>query len=256
VQCAHGKSVQAIRAHSRQSARVGLAMAARPAVPETAGTPDIEAARQVNFVCPTFDVWSYSWWLDPILLGHWPADGLAACQALMPSGFEQDAKTIAQAVDFLGLNIYSGRRGRSTPGGGWEAVPAEPGEPLTRFNWKLIPEALYWGPKFFHERYRVPIVITENGMSNPDWVALDGKVHDPQRIDYVQRYLRELSRSIRDGVPVLGYFHWSLMDNFEWAEGYRERFGLVYVNFVTQERLFKDSASWYRELIASRGEIL
>lgn len=99
------------------------------------------------------------------------------------------------------------------------------------------------------ERYGCPIVITENGMANPDWKHLDGGVHDPQRIDFMARHLEELRLSIRDGIDIRGYFHWSLMDNFEWAEAYRQRFGLIYVDYLTQERTLKDSAYWYKKVI-------
>jgi beta-glucosidase len=115
---------------------------------------------------------------------------------------------------------------------------------------------LYWGPRYFWERYRLPIVITENGMANLDWVAMDGGVHDPQRIDYTTRHLQELLRAVGDGVHISGYFHWSLLDNFEWAEGYEQRFGLVYVDFRTQRRILKDSARWYAEVIRTNGESL
>ena len=121
------------------------------------------------------------------------------------------------------------------------------------YHWPVTPDALYWGPKFFYERYGKPIVITENGLGLSDWVALDGKVHDPQRIDFLSRYLIALERAMQDGVEVDGYFQWSLMDNFEWQEGYRFRFGLVHVDYQSQKRTPKDSAFWYRELIASNG---
>jgi beta-glucosidase len=120
----------------------------------------------------------------------------------------------------------------------------------------VVPGGLYWGPRFYYERYKLPIVITENGTSVPDWIALDGKVHDPQRIDFMQRYLRELARARGEGADVRGYFAWSLMDNFEWAEGYRQRFGLIYVDFATQRRTRKDSFGWYREVIRSNGASL
>jgi beta-glucosidase len=135
-------------------------------------------------------------------------------------------------------------------------VPEPVGHALTAFRWPVTPEALYWGPKFYYERYKLPVYITENGMSNVDWVALDGKVHDPQRVDFLRRYLRELKRACADGVDVRGYFVWSLMDNFEWAEGYKERFGIVFVDYATQKRIPKDSALWYKEVIASNGRRL
>jgi beta-glucosidase len=96
-------------------------------------------------------------------------------------------------------------------------------------------------------------VVTENGISSMDWVHQDGKVHDPQRIDFTRRYLQQLARASDDGIPVLGYFHWSFTDNFEWAEGYRQRFGLVYVDYETQKRIPKDSAVWYSQVIAANG---
>jgi beta-glucosidase len=93
-------------------------------------------------------------------------------------------------------------------------------------------------------------------MSTIDWIGLDGAVHDPQRIDFLHRYLRELKHACTDGIDVRGYFLWSILDNFEWAAGYRERFGIVYVDYPTQKRIVKDSACWYKEVIASNGEIL
>jgi beta-glucosidase len=124
---------------------------------------------------------------------------------------------------------------------------------MTGFNWNVTPEAMYWAVRFFHERYQKPLVITENGISCRDWVSLDGQVHDPTRIDFTARYLLELHRAIAEGIPVLGYFHWSILDNFEWAEGYKQRFGLVFVDYPTQRRILKDSARWYRELIQQNG---
>ena len=123
----------------------------------------------------------------------------------------------------------------------------------TAFNWPIVPEALYWGPKFLQERYKLPIIVTENGLSNTDWVDADGLVRDPQRIDYTRRYLRELRRAASEGVDIRGYFHWSLLDNFEWAEGYHPRFGLVHVDYETQRRTPRASYGWYRDLIGSGG---
>jgi beta-glucosidase len=117
-------------------------------------------------------------------------------------------------------------------------------------GWPVTPEALYWGPKFFYERYQLPVVVTECGMANDDRVQ-DGKVHDRERIEFLYKYLTEYARAIEEGVPALGYFLWSLMDNFEWAEGYSKRFGIVYVDYETQQRIPKYSAHWYKALIAS-----
>ncbi len=100
------------------------------------------------------------------------------------------------------------------------------------------------------------MIVTENGLSNPDWVHNDGCVHDPQRIDFTQRYLLNLRRAADEGIPVQGYFHWSILDNFEWAEGMKHRFGLIYVDYQTQQRTLKDSAEWYRQVIESNGRSL
>jgi len=124
-------------------------------------------------------------------------------------------------------------------------------------DWQPItPGCLYWGPRFFYERYGLPIAVTENGLSTRDQLFLDGKVHDPQRIDYIHRGLLELARAIKDKVQVLGYWFWSLLDNFEWADGYKQRFGLIYVDFETQKRIPKDSFYWYRKVVRSNGSFL
>ena len=107
-----------------------------------------------------------------------------------------------------------------------------------------------------YERYGLPILVTENGYSGSDLVSADGKVHDAYRIEQLSSYLKALRQAADEGVAVLGYFHWALMDNFEWAQGYGKRFGLAYVNFDTQERILKDSGAYYRKIIESNGEIL
>jgi beta-glucosidase len=140
------------------------------------------------------------------------------------------------------------RRGRSSA--------RDHGFPVTAFKWPVTPEVLYWTPRFFHERYGLPIYITENGLSSMDWVDLEGRVRDFGRIDFLRRYLTEFRRAASEGVPVAGYFLWSLMDNFEWAHGYEERFGLIHVDYASQKRTLKESAYWYREVIRSHGASL
>ena len=124
-----------------------------------------------------------------------------------------------------------------------------PGMPRTAMDWPITPDALYWAARFLTERYHLPIVVTENGMANIDFVMSDGAVHDPQRIDFVKRYLAGLQRAVDENIPVTGYLYWSIMDNFEWAEGYDKRFGLVYVDYQTQQRIPKDSFYWYADVI-------
>jgi beta-glucosidase len=191
--------------------------------------------------------------MDPCIQGRYPAEGLKAYQDELPPIRSGDMQTIRQPMDFLGFNHYNGPTVRCGADGKPEVVPQGQNDPITAFKWRVTPASLYWGPKFFWERYRLPVYITENGLSNADWVSLDGRVHDPQRIDFLNRYLLSLRRAAGEGVPVKGYFTWSILDNFEWAEGYKERFGLIYVDYQTQKRILKDSAHWYRQVIATHG---
>lgn len=115
---------------------------------------------------------------------------------------------------------------------------------------------MYWAVRFVYERYHLPVMITENGMAENDFVCLDGGVHDPQRADYIKRYLGSLKRAVGEGYPVLGYQHWSIMDNFEWAEGYDPRFGLIFVDYATGKRIVKDSAREYKRIIETNGGAL
>jgi len=251
---AHGKAVQAIRAASPGPCRVGWAPTTFPMIPVTESPEDIAAARMAMFsVAEEFAIWSNTWWLDPVFFGRYPEDGLRLFGAAAPPVQPGDMETISQPLDFCGFNIYQGSGVQAGPQGDPIPVPRPVGYPKTSFNWPVTPEALYWGPRFMYERYGLPLFITENGLANADWVSLDGVVHDPQRIDFTRRYLLALERAIADGVDMRGYFHWSLMDNFEWANGYRERFGLIFVDYPTQRRVLKDSARWYAEVIASNG---
>ena len=251
---AHGKAVQVIRAHAKTDPAVGYAPASRVYIPGTEDPHDIEAARRCTFAVSGKDVMSNAWWNDPVYFGHYPEEGLERFKQDMPEIREGDMEIIRQPLDFLGVNIYQGTRVRANDAReGSEEIPHLIGAPLTTYRWHITPEVLYWGPKFFYERYRQPIYITENGMANMDWIALDGSVHDPQRIDFLARHLRELARTLKDGVDVRGYFHWSIMDNFEWNEGYSQRFGLVYLDYPTGKRVLKDSAYWYKEVITTNG---
>jgi len=253
---AHGKAVQTIRAYSRLESRIGLAPVGIISIPASESSEDVEAARQAMFSVTDKSCWNNTWWTDPIFLGRYPEDGLELFGTNLPPIEDEDMKTICQPLDFFGVNIYFGQRTRASRDGQPELVPPPVGHPATAFGFSVSPEALHWGPRFYWERYKLPIIITENGMSNVDWLSLDSRVHDPQRIDFLHRYLLELQKASRDGVELRGYFQWSILDNFEWTQGYKERFGLVYVDYPTQKRTLKDSAYWYRELIASNGAIL
>ena len=253
---AHGQAVQVIRARAKIKSVVGWAPCGRTCIPATDKPADIRAARQSMFKITERSIWQHSWWSDPIFFGHYPAEGLKIFGADAPQIEPGDMRTIKQPLDFFGVNIYSGEVMRAGKQGVPEVVPPLTGHARTTYGWKLTPAALYWGPRFLQERYKIPVYITENGLGCMDWVALDGQVHDPQRIDFLTRYQRELKRAIADGVDVRGYFHWSIMDNFEWNEGYKQRFGLVYVDYQTQKRVPKDSFYWYKRVIESNGASL
>lgn len=216
----------------------------------------IEAARQMLFSLQPDNrnwTWNVPWWSAPVLLGHYPEEGLIRYEKYLPKITDEDMKLIAEPVDVYGQNIYNGRCIRMGENGKPEEVKRQEGFERTAMDWPITPKALYWGPKFLYERYHKPVYITENGLSCRDAVSLDGKVHDPGRIDFLARYLGELSRAA-DEIDLRGYFQWSFMDNFEWAKGYSERFGLVYVDYRTQKRILKDSAYWYRDLIRNNGK--
>ncbi|MHC1786882.1 MAG: GH1 family beta-glucosidase [Christensenellales bacterium] len=259
VLLANGRACRTLREGVR-GARLGYAPCCNPAIPLSGSAEDIQAAREAYFCIPEEEerwYWNVSWWSDPVMLGTYPKEGLARFERHLPRGWEEDLALIRQPLDYYGQNIYQGTLVRSSQNDqGWEPVENAPGVPRTANDWAVTPDCLYWGPRFLYERYKTPILITENGMSGTDAVSLDGQVHDPARENYLHRYLLALRRAAEDGVEVAGYFHWSLLDNFEWSRGYAERFGLVHVDFSTGERIMKDSAFWYRQVMGDNGQSL
>ena len=250
---AHGMAVQTIRARTKTKAIIGWAPVGVVSTPATDSPEDHAAAMRGMGAIQPENVWNNRWWGDPVILGSYPEDGLKAYGKTMPRYKSKDLDVIKQPIDFYGCNIYTSQAVTTGPDGKSIPAPWPDGFPHTHFLWKVVPQALYWGPKFLAERYKLPIYITENGLSLNDWVSLDGKVHDSARIDFVRRYLLSLRQAVDEGVDVRGYFHWSIMDNFEWAEGYKHRFGIVYVDYATQKRTLKDSALWYRDVIRTNG---
>jgi beta-glucosidase len=259
---AHGRAVQAIRANAKKPVQISYACDVSPALPEANSAADISAAQSESFASPlnhfTPEFWWHenAWWLDPVYTGQYPQDALTALGGDAPEIRAGDMETIHQPLDFMGINIYGGRLVRATADGKSQLVAFPAGFPLTAMGWEVTPDAMYWGPKWLHERYNLPIFITENGCSCRDWVSLDGQVHDPERIDFTTRYLQALARASQEGVPIKGYLHWSLLDNFEWQDGYTQRFGMIFVDFPTQKRILKDSAHWYASIIKSNGASL
>ena len=167
----------------------------------------------------------------------------------LPEITKEDMELMSQPLDFYAQNIYNGWEIRRNSDGSNEYVKRKDGYSVTAAMGPITPRAMQWGIRFLQERYKLPIYITENGMPAHDVVSLDGKVHDPNRIDFLNRYFDEMEKAVDAGCDVRGYFLWSLMDNFEWKNGYSQRFGIVYVDYETQERIVKDSGWWYRDWI-------
>ena len=252
---AHGRAVGALREHASLPLNITIAPVGTIHYPMDETPKNIDAARTASFGnWEGKSCWIPSWFSDPVYLGSYPESGLEFFGSDAPVFTEEEMRIISQPLDTCAINFYCGEpvRATDTPSG-WAPAKHPDGHPRTSFDWPVTPTALYWLVKFFHERYQTPILITENGLSNTDWVDLDGEVKDYPRIDFIRRYLRQLKRAADDGLPINGYFHWSLMDNFEWAEGYNPRFGLIHVDYQTQKRTLKQSAHFYKEIIASNG---
>jgi len=252
---AHGKAVQVIRSNVTDS-RVGAAIACSPIIPTVETEASGAAAFDVQFNHSVLknNFYSDSIWSEPMLGGRYQSQ--LADLYDMPDFPADDLKTIHQPLDFTGLNVYHGVYVDFEGDEPKLSPPDNVNFPHTRFDWPVVPEALYWAPSHYYKRYGLPIYITENGLSSMDWMTLDGDVPDGQRIDFTRRYLRNYQRAAADGVELGGYFHWSLMDNFEWEEGYKQRFGMIYVDFNTKERTLKESAKWYNTVIKANGENL
>ena len=256
---AHGTAVKALREFSVRPAKIGYAPTCTVPIPATDSPEDIAAARKKYFSI-TKDTWDWAWTValfsDPVVLGTFPEDFKEIFKDDMPDITEEDIKLIHQPIDFLGQNIYNGYYIKAGENGEPADVKPYPGYQETGVHWPIMEECLYWGARFAYERYKLPIFITENGMACHDAISLDGKVHDPNRIDFLDRYLSALQQAADDGVDVRGYFLWSVMDNFEWDQGYHGRFGIIYTDFVTLKRIPKDSAYWYKEVMDSNGKTL
>lgn len=252
---AHGEAIRALRAVVADG-MLGIAPTSTSRIPLRQADEAI-AAREF-FATRHKDAWSLALFTDPVYLGHYPSDVVSLYGEEMPEGYEEDMQGICEPLDYYGYNCYTGSRVTAGVDGECVQVPPRPGAPIATLKWLVLEEdALYWAVRFFMERYGCkPFMVTENGFASHDWVSLDGKVHDPQRIDYTARNLRSLRRAAAEGYPVAGYLHWSLMDNFEWTHGYSARLGLIHVDYETQQRTLKDSAYWYAQVIAENGRNL
>ena len=248
---AHGRAVQVLRRNC-PGTRVGMAPTGDCCLPKDDSPEEVEKARQKSLSDYPGYIMSNTWWADPIFLGQYPAWAKQKFGDQLYTMTPEEWALVSQPLDFYAYNCYQGTVDIVPDPSKYDAY-AYQGSPQTAAAWNITPKVLYHASKFWFERYHLPILITENGYSGLDCVMLDGEVHDPQRIDFLHRYLLEVARAMADGIPVIGYSVWSLFDNFEWAAGYSCRYGLIYVDYPTQQRIVKDSGWWYRDVIVSNG---
>jgi beta-glucosidase len=244
----HGLAMQAVR-RNVPGARVGIVLNLNLVYPATDSAADRAAAVRL-------DGYYNRWFLDPLYGRGYPAD-LAALYGTRPGDdAAADLDLIATPTDFLGVNYYAPAVVRDAPGGGFldaEHVLVPDGE-YTQMGWLVHPQTLYRLLRRLRDEYGVSsLYITENGAAYPDPAPDQGRVADRQRTCYLAGHLAAVQRALADGIPVEGYFAWSLLDNFEWAEGYARRFGLAYVDYATQARTIKDSGRWYRRAIETNA---
>jgi beta-glucosidase len=241
VLLSHGLAVEAIRREA-PGAEVGIVLDCWPQHPATDDERDIAAAREADGLRNRL-------FFDPILRGRYPSDVLELLGPAAPPIRGGDLATISAPLDFVGINNYSRNVVRADEAG--RPVTVAPEGPLTAMGWEIHPESMYDVLMRLHREYgATALYVTESGAAFDDVPTPEGDVEDADRIAYLAAYLKAVNRAIADGVPVRGYFVWSLLDNFEWAEGYSKRFGLVHIDCETLERVPKASFWWYRDVIA------
>ncbi|WP_026675503.1 GH1 family beta-glucosidase [Alkalihalobacterium bogoriense] len=247
----HGKTVQAFRESGIIGKDIGITLNLNPAYPAFDGE-EYEKATNI------YDGFMNRWFLDPVFNGSYPKEILDLYSQFVSLDFikEDDLNTIANPIDFLGINYYSitniiPAKDCNQHFLGFESV--KKGLPTTGMNWEIYSQGLYDLLTRIKSDYNDPkIYITENGAAFDDEL-IDGKVNDENRISYVKEHLDACHRAIQDGVNLKGYYLWSFMDNFEWAYGYDKRFGMTYVDYETQKRIPKKSAYWYSDVIKNNG---
>ncbi len=257
----HGLAVPVIREHAKPGADVGIVLNLVPGFPASNSPADADALRR-------FDGMFNRWYCDPLFGRGYPQDVVDdhIHDGGLPEGSRADAlpfvhpgdlEAIATPIDYLGINYYSRAICRGPEEGNAERIIAEPPEDIkTDMGWEVYPDGLRRLLVDVHQTYRPKaLYVTENGAAYATPPSDDGRVHDTRRLNYFHGHLGACHDAIAEGVPLAGYFAWSLFDNYEWAFGYTKRFGLVWVDYDTQERIPKDSARWYRDVIAA-GEVL
>jgi beta-glucosidase len=254
----HGLAISAMRAQGDAESKFGITFNVSPTAPATDDPADVDAARRADGLTNRI-------FFDPVLRGSYPADVLEDIAHVTDGGYRQpgDEERICVPLDFVGINYYyrtvvragdGDRNGVSVWVGNADVEPVSRGLPQTEMGWEVDPDGLYdFLTRAARDYPGVPLYVTENGAAFPDEKDADGAVHDPQRVDYLDRHFRAAHRALADGVDLRGYFVWSLMDNFEWGFGFSKRFGLIHVDYETQERTLKDSAHWYAKVTRANG---
>ena len=233
----HGLALQALRADGCK-AKLGIVLNMSPAMPATDSAADLAMAQM-------HDARDLRWYTDPLFNAAYPAEVLAELGPDAPLIEAGDMAHIATPMDYLGINYYT--RHVASAGQPFDAKAL--GLPVTDMDWEIYPQGLTELLLRLHRSHVLPpLYITENGGAFKDPLS-DGQVHDADRKDYLQTHIAAVADALDQGVPMAGYMVWSLMDNFEWASGYEKRFGLVHVDYATQQRRLKDSAHWYREFL-------
>lgn len=239
----HGRAANLIRDY-RKDSEVGIAMSVWDYYPKYNNPECIENARKA-FFCKDTPTESIDMYMDPVYLGKYPDRFYEMFPRVADRITDEEMKIIGSGTNILCVNNYTGepldQNGKK--------IPPEIGAPKSPVYSYYDPNGLYWDVRFLAERYKLPVYITENGSASEDIVSLDGKVHDPNRVDYLKRNLAMMEKIIEDGIDLRGYFVWSLTDNFEWLSGYSVRFGLVHVDYGTMKRTPKDSFEFYKNYI-------
>ena len=244
----HGQAVQVLRSELPKTAKTGIILNITPTYPASDSEADRNAALRYDGVANRM-------FLDPIFRSEYPADMLEMFGPMFPEVQPGDLQTIATPLDFVGLNYYMRAVMRHDPDNPiLQASQVYP--PASEYSqmWEIYPPGMYdMLTRIYADYHPQEVYITENGICVPDGVDFDGHVRDGRRIRYLRDHLTQVHCAIQAGVPLKGYFHWTLMDNFEWAFGYRMRFGLVYVDYDTQKRIVKDSGRWYSQTSRNNG---
>ena len=245
---AHGEGMTALRSEMGPGGQAGIVLNLAPCQPAGDTNADLEAAERT-------DGYMNRWFLGPLYRGHYPEDMTRLYGDAVPEIAPGDMELISQPTDMLGVNYYF----RSLVAYDSAALPLQArrvfptGAQVTAMGWEVYPPGLYEILKRVHDDYSPgTLLVTENGAAYDD-VVEDGRVEDPEREDYLHEHLLQAYRAVEDGVPLKGYFVWSLLDNFEWSLGYSKRFGVIYVDYSTQERIVKRSGRWYAGVTRENG---